>query len=202
MLFEKATIYNSNKNIFPVLLLFVFIAFMKQSANAEMFSADSSLGANTITYDSETGLKWLDITLSTSYSYDEILEEIKPGGIFAAYRLATDYELLAFWENAGINTSTTSWTAENYQPIVDFLVLLGKTDVGANLDYTGGHIQQYTPGGRLVLVATLSADHSTLTGRPFFGTVPTSNEDERHGTWLIAKPKVIIPSIPLLLLED
>ena len=39
---------------------------------AALLSKDSTFGPNTITRDTDTGLDWLDLTLSTNRSYDDI----------------------------------------------------------------------------------------------------------------------------------
>ena len=58
-------------------------------AHAEQIPSDSPFGPDTITLDTETGLRWLDLTLSTPFTYDEMLVELGPGGTFDGYRLAT-----------------------------------------------------------------------------------------------------------------
>ena len=159
-------------------------------------SMDSSFGTDTITLDSNTGLQWLDVTLSTPYSYDEILVELLGGGTFEGYRLATSDEVKALWQNAGINTDPGYWgsfTSENFTPIVDFMDYVGVTGDnvgnlgGGNLfDFTAGHIESGPGGGGSVSVATLSADPDpTVTGRPGIGTVSSDNSNSHHGSWLI-----------------
>ena len=190
-------------------------------ARAEMLSKASSFGPDTITYDTKTGLSWLDVTLSTPYSYDEILIELEAGGEFHRYRLATMDEILSFWENAGINVDSgflNSWTTDNFQPIVDLMALVGITGPNAgnlgggnSFDFTAGHIDRTVvyPGDprEWVYVATIGADPDpTLTGEPGFGSVPTDNLNLQHGSWLILKSGLKsgkpLPEVLMLLLDE
>ncbi len=162
-----------------------------------MISDNSSFGADTITLDPVTGLRWLDVTLSTPYSYDEILVQLGPGGVFEGFRLATSAEVLTFWQNAGINTGVGflgSFTTENFQPIVDLMAFVSITGLnignlgGGNFfDFTVGHIESGPGGGGVfVTVATLSADPDpTVTGRAHFASVPSDNPSDHHGSWLV-----------------
>ena len=209
----QAVSANINKAILTIVLIsLIVIGGTEKYLGAEMVSMDSSFGTNTITYDAETGIEWLDVTLSTPYSYDEILIELEPGGTFGGYRLATTDEILTFWQNAGINVGTGflgSWTTENFQPIVDLMALVGITGLGTGnlgggnfFDYTVGNIES-GPGGDWVTVANLGADPDpTMTGRPSFGGVPSDNPNNSHGSWLIAKPVLVMPWIPFLLFDN
>ena len=166
---------------------------------------DDSFGPDSITLDPVTGLRWLDVTNSTLFSYDQILVELGPGGEFEAFRLATSAEVLTFWENAGINTGVgflNVFTTENFQPVVDLMAFVGVTGLntgnlgGGNFfDFTAGHIES-GPGGGSVDVATLSSDPDpTVTGRPDIGFVPSDNPNNQHGAWLVKR--AVIDSIVL-----
>ena len=198
---------NIHKTVLTTLLIAItVIGITVKYAGADMVSMDSSFGPDTITHDTETGLKWLDVNLSTPYSYDEILIELEPGRTFAGYKLATDDEIKTFWQNAGINIGIIgSWATENFQPIVDLMALVGITTVGGGgpgIDWTTGHIKNRLGSG-WVLVANIVADHnSPVTGMVSFGTVPSNNENDKHGSWLFAKPNLSGPSRQLLLLDD
>ena len=55
-----------------------------------------------LTVDTTAGLEWLDLTLSTGLSFDEVAAELGPGGLFEGFRHATAAEIATFWGNAGI----------------------------------------------------------------------------------------------------
>ena len=91
-------------------------------AKSALLSMDSSFGADTLTFDTETNLQWLDVPLSTPYTYFEIQIELGSGGIFEGFRLATEEEVLQLWENAGINTALLGlFVTENFDPIVELM---------------------------------------------------------------------------------
>ncbi|MGB5749962.1 MAG: hypothetical protein WBM69_23495 [Desulfobacterales bacterium] len=209
----QAVSFNINKTTLTIVLTsFIVLGGTEKYLGAEMVSRDSPFGPNTITYDTETGLEWLDVTVSTPYSYDEILIEIEPGGAFDGYRLATTDEILTFWQNAGINVGAgflNSWTTENFQPIVNLMAWVGITGPGVGdlgggnfFDYTVGHIES-GPGGGLVSLASIGADPDpTETGVPSFGSVPSDSSQNTHGSWLITKKFLAMPWIPLLLFDN
>ena len=179
-------------------------------ASVALISQNSAFGANTITLDTATGLKWLDVTLSTPYSYDQILVQLQSGGVFDGYRLATNAEVLTFWQNAGINTGAGFlgfFTSQNFQPIVDLMAFVGITGLntgnlgGGNFfDFTVGHIES-GPGscvGICVTVAGLGADPDpTVTGRPSFGGVTSNNPNTQHGAWLISDLPLALVNVAL-----
>lgn len=55
-----------------------------------------------ITLDTDTGLQWLDVTLTTNRSYNDIAGQFGSGGDFTGWRHATAGELIEFFGNAGL----------------------------------------------------------------------------------------------------
>jgi len=175
-----------------------------EDVRAEITSRDSSYGADTLTLDSDTGLLWLDVTLSTAYSYNEILTELLPGGAFDGFRLATRDEVATLWEHAGI-TVPSGFIADNYAPIRNLMEYVGITGLGmGNLgggqrfDYVVGHTAdvRLPPYDGWVYTAGLGAYNDGLTGRASFGYVPVGNPNSSHGSWLTAP--IPLPSAVLL----
>lgn len=178
---------------------FTYVADDGQATSAEVVVAITypvvsevgSFGADTISRDLATGMRWLDVSASTPYSYDQLMLEFGAGGVFEGFRLATAHEVRAFWANAGIDTTLSGFVSENFQPVVDLMGFVSVTGDAGNLgggnvfDYTAGHVES-GPGGDWVSVGTISADPDpTLTGRQGFGTVPSDNTNATHGAWLI-----------------
>ena len=175
---------------------------------ADITSRDSAYGPDTLTLDSDTGLLWLDVTLSTAYSYNEILTELLPGGAFEGFRLATRDEVAILWEHAGI-TVPSGFIADNYAPIRNLMEYVGITGLGTGnlgegrwFDYVVGHTADtdtcYSSSGPYdaVYTAGLGAYDDGLTGRASFGYVPVDNDHPRHGSWLFTP--VPVPSAALL----
>ena len=85
---------------------------LSTSAQAAIYAAhDSSQGGGlqNVTVDSETGLAWLDLTVSqinpstSSFrSYNDVVAQLGTGGDFEGYRFATREEVRTFWQHAGV----------------------------------------------------------------------------------------------------
>ena len=96
-------------------------------APADLLSENGAFGADTLTRDTASGLRWLDLTLSTNRSYGEVLAELGPGGVFEGYRFGTGDEVATLFEDAGIDVGTGLFVPENYDPIVALTALIGQT---------------------------------------------------------------------------
>ncbi len=71
-------------------------------AQAALIQQNSTFGANSITFDTDTNLGWLDLPFTLDYSYDELQLEFGAGGVFDGYHLATGDEVYSLFVNAGI----------------------------------------------------------------------------------------------------
>lgn len=64
-------------------------------ANAAIVSLDSGFGAGTITRDTNTGLEWLDLTVTTDQSYNDVVARINGGDLQGwAYATGTQFDAL------------------------------------------------------------------------------------------------------------
>lgn len=71
------------------------------NVSAAIVSLDSSFGADTITRDTETGLDWLDVTVTAGLSFNAVSAEFGAGGDYEGYRYATTAELDQLITNFG-----------------------------------------------------------------------------------------------------
>ena len=113
------------------LLFACLFSFSTSTAHASSFSSvdDAVFGPDSVTYDPISGLEWLDWTLSTNWSANEIAGEFDAGGEFEGWRHATYHEVFALFTNYGLKHINDSVT--NTDPTVDGLVdLLGATVSG------------------------------------------------------------------------
>ena len=108
---------------------------------------DRVFGQDAVTFDTDTRLKWLDITLSTNRSFNDVASQFDSGGDFEGWRHATAQELFVFWDNAGIvphvglPTETIGFSVSPEVPVRDWVTLIGDTN---NTAFDG-------PGGRGVV---------------------------------------------------
>ena len=140
---------------FSVLLTIVAISLGLRTVEAALVQDnDPNMGAGddgyNLTLDTDTGLKWLDLTLSVFRSYNNVAANLGPGGDFEGYRIATETEILSLWTHAGINYTGNYIDTVNQQAITDLIPLLGNT------------YAQYGPPGSLP--RTLGWYDDTLSG--------------------------------------
>jgi hypothetical protein len=58
-------------------------------------------GDGLLTYDSASGLEWLDLSYTTDRSYNDIVRQLGPGGEFEGFRYASIAEITGLWDNLG-----------------------------------------------------------------------------------------------------
>ena len=161
-----------------------------------LVSGWSQFGPGTVTIDTATGLSWLDVTLTTQFSHDEMQDQLATNDEFSGFRLATMSEVIEFWEDAGIAFGG-GFVPENYVPIRNLMDFVGITKLnvdtlgdGKTFDLTAGHtIEEIVgiPGYEgWVYVLSISALDEEQTGKASSGSVPSYNDNDGHGSWLVA----------------
>jgi hypothetical protein len=85
------------------------------NVSAAMFNADwKTPGDNLITYDSDTGLEWLDLTASSSRSFVDVSSQFDVDEEFEGWRYASVADVAGFLDNfGGNNTQYTGWSTLN-----------------------------------------------------------------------------------------
>ena len=58
-------------------------------------------GDGLLTYDSATGLEWLDLSYTTDRSYNDVAGQLQPGGEFDGFRYASIAEITNLWDHLG-----------------------------------------------------------------------------------------------------
>jgi hypothetical protein len=91
---------------------------------AALLSHDSAFGGGTITFDTATDLRWLDVNLTANISFTDMQSRLLPGGQFEGYRHASYAELLTLATSAGVPDPQNGMEA-NFMPINDLADLLG-----------------------------------------------------------------------------
>jgi hypothetical protein len=109
---------------------------------------DGVFGANSITLDTDSGLEWLDLTVTQNRSYADVANQFGSGGEFQGWRHATINDLVTLQTNAGFAPPY------DQQPITteftNLIDTLGRTQdgVGFNNVLTGvGAVGWFDDGG-------------------------------------------------------
>lgn len=90
-------------------------------ANAELVSLDSHFGADSITYDTQTGLGWLDLAHTSTLSYDLVKERLETNANYEHFRLVSyaEYEDMINKVFPSLFTATSFYQGQNSSPIVN-----------------------------------------------------------------------------------
>lgn len=74
------------------------------SANAAIVSVDwQAAGDDLITRDTVSGIEWLDLTVTSNRSYNDISSKLGSGQEFDGWRYATLSEITDFFETFGVH---------------------------------------------------------------------------------------------------
>ncbi len=68
---------------------------------------DAVFGVGAVTGDTDTGLEWLDLSITTNISLNALSAQLGPGGAFAGWHFATEAEVTELWANQGVPTPFT-----------------------------------------------------------------------------------------------
>jgi hypothetical protein len=117
-------------NIILALCFLLVSVFPTQSFAVLEERNDPFWGTGAITYDTETGLEWLDVYLSTDLSCSDVSTQFGQGGEFEGFRYATHQEVLDFLDAAGISIiDHGSSDPAHVTACQNFIELVGPTDI-------------------------------------------------------------------------
>lgn len=126
----------SHTCLFAILTFACIAQISGNVAIGALQSVDSSFGNGTITRDTETGLDWLDWTVTTKISFNSMVPKLLAGGTFAGWRYATEAEVATlYFSSAGINEIDP--IEDRAADILALQAFLGQTDSGGTLGGTG-----------------------------------------------------------------
>jgi hypothetical protein len=99
-------------------------------ANASLSSVDwNNQGDGLLTYDNQTGLAWLDLTVTDNISYNQVQNRLSSD--LSGFRYGTIAEVATLMQHAGIEyfNNTTEYGKQSLFPkVATFYNLLGKTN--------------------------------------------------------------------------
>lgn len=151
-----------------------------------------------ITRDTQSGLDWLDVTLSTGYSYNQVIEQLGDGGAFEGFRHATEAELVDLFEHSGLDIDAHT----PVEPAIELLDLVGISVESRG----GGHIAGYFSDGDTnssVGLATLIAPTRQEESYDIFiwkNSRSSSQASSITGSWLIRDTPINVPEPAAILM--
>lgn len=183
---------------------------LSTSVNAALLSLDyvQGSGDNWITYDTETGLDWLDVTLTVNQSFDEV----RTGTWYQrGFRHATMEELQALFQHAGTPDDGFDTSVTYPTETLELAQLLGPTLIGdsrvtvsgfTGTDFFGNQITlENNPIGSVFSVRFGKLDYLDLInsgelGEAHFtgGSLNSSQSDINAGSYLVRTSVVPVPA--------
>jgi PEP-CTERM motif len=183
-------------------------ALASGAATAALVSEDSPFGVGTLTFDTATGLRWLDLTESADFSHDQLLQALGPGQTFEGFRLATRDEVAGLFTAAGFDLSAAAiqnFVPQNFDPAVALGGLVGvlgnngNCGTGCTFSFTAG----FTAGPPTIPQTFAEAnfaffdnsqgqdpnDPMAPLGRAILDGGSFGNSDPGQGAWLVLVPE-------------
>jgi hypothetical protein len=179
-------------------LIVLVTSLMLFAAMPSQASSLVNLGDNT--YDPNTGLMWLDVTLTTNHSYNDVVANLLGvGQIYEGYRYATGAEIITLFKSAGINPYYYDVPNGNAPAVQALIDLLGVTysDNNSQLKETYGLTADFTsPDSSVVYTALLYlSSNLQITAYPY-SYIGVNYAASDFGSFLVATP---LPSTWLML---
>jgi hypothetical protein len=115
LLQEMQQEFKSENRLIGALALAVFLFGVAAEAGAALSSKDlTTTGDGQLTYDSDTGLSWLDLTATVGQSYNQILAGYGGFTTVLGFRYATADEVGRLFSNAGVTQTNWVWGYWNF----------------------------------------------------------------------------------------
>ncbi len=175
------------------------------AAQATVISAgdDAVFGVGSLTIDAGQGLEFLDLTLSTNRSFNDVSTQFGVGGDFAGFRYASRAEVVSLANNSGFLPSASVGANVNGNPGDQLSILsslVGITFGNTSLNYSMGYTSDLYSSSQVYLVYLQDNIQSNMSD-----TVHASDQliqfttltAQYYGSWLV-RNAVSIPggSIP------
>jgi len=131
------------------------------SVNAAIISVDwQSAGDNLITRDTETGLNWLDLTVTNGMSFNTVNGQLGSGGLYEGFRYATGQEVVDLYAKFGV--TLTAYSPNFIAGPVDPGIVMASDFLGTivseySTDFTYGGKGMYDYGANLTVAYAMGA---------------------------------------------
>jgi len=144
--------------------ILALLTIVSLNAYAQISSLDDPVyGSGSITYDSGTGIEWLDLTLTTNLSRYDIDQLIGNGNYLDGFRHATTQEVNTLFDNAGIVSNSPNFLGDAttvFDAVLSLISLLGPTSYDQGYPEALGITGEGRMGG---------LDFYTFNGEPRYG---------------------------------
>jgi len=173
-------------------MLFLCVVFTSAGQSILTEEDLNNEGDGLLTYDSDTGLRWLDLTETFGITYTDMLSQLEPEGDFYGFRHATGAEVEQLWRNGGVEYMDPDFRSETVDPVEALQNFLGAWS--GFFIYTAGFTADAAGSARQTGILQLRSN--PMFGPPaacaFFSDAAASATI--YGHWLILED--IIPETP------
>jgi len=180
----------------------ILALFSGTNTSAALFEMDSDFGPDTITFDSETGFEWLDLTLTLGLSVLEVEAQLPVGGEYFGWRYATSAEIETLFYTSADLPANEYATLEDAPKYLEMQRLFGITIDGVVpgcylcMRMTAGFNATYTQPDWRQVSQIMVEWYSTGTVRDMFSAVAggngiVSSGNQITGHWLMRDPGAV-----------
>jgi hypothetical protein len=179
------------KTLHPItFMLLVSLSLVRLPASGALVEAsDPRFGANSLTIDTSTQLAWLNLSKSVDLSYNQVLADTAPGGIFSGYRFATLDEVFGLYSSAGI--PGLGYYPLSNAPIQSLISMVGPSGIVQGWPGIAGITGSFTLFGNQELQNTSGIYASGLNGTLYYLVAGSDFDFGRdttspfYGSWLV-----------------
>jgi hypothetical protein len=156
-----------------------------------------------LSLDTSTDFEWLDLSLSTSMSYNSMIAQLGPGGLFDGFQHASNAEVVQLWTNLGLPSGSfpAISSVNDGGVLADSAIdLLTQTGINATFRVTQGtSTNVVAPGNHRVLTIrhNLPPTISTTLGNGGLGDTVAGGE---IGHWLYRDRSPVPEPSPLAIM--
>jgi hypothetical protein len=129
--------------------LFIYLMVWTVVANSALVERDwLAVNDGALTYDTETGFEWLDISVTANYSYNEILSQLGPGGDCEGFDFATSEQVIGLFSAVNLQEipSGISTEGSKIQELLQYWSVTWDLGTGERTEFLTANTQGLNPG--------------------------------------------------------
>jgi hypothetical protein len=150
-------------------------------------------GDKLITWDQNTGLYWLDLTVTQNLSYNDVFAQTSAGGSLYGFRYATVAQVDGLQTSAGLPSGLFRYTLSIYKNYLNALIdKVGQTDPSTSyrtaVGITADAFDPTLAEDRLIRYFSI-----TYLAGSYQGVIDDTLNSPTTGSWLVAES---LPTVP------